>query len=136
MLATPTCTEDPHDDLIAAIREAQKHDRLAQDTTGTGGTDSAAGKWIVSAGVLTMEGRIYVPDPLSTRVLERFHNNPESGHFGVTRTLELTSRDFYWPGMGNSTRKYVTGCQVCHRVKALRHAKYGTNMPIDLPNRP
>ena len=118
------CTENPHDDLIAAILEAQKHDRLEQDmigtggTTGTGGTDSTAGKWKVSAGVLTMEGRIYVPDPLRTRVLERFHDNPESGHFGATITLELTSRDFYWPGMDNSTRKYVAGCEVCHRVKA------------------
>ena len=53
MLATATCIEDPQDDLLVAIPEAQKHDRLAQDTigkltgtggtTGTGGIDSAAG---------------------------------------------------------------------------------------------
>ena len=146
MLATSTCIEDPHDDLIAAIREAQKHDRLAQDTIGkltgtggttsTGGTESAAGKWKMSTGVLTMEGRIYVPDSLRTRILERFHDNPESGHFGSTRTLELAARDFFWHGMDGSARKYVAGCRVCHRVKAPRHAKYGTNMPIEPPSRP
>ena len=83
-----------------------------------------------------MKGRIYVPEPLKTRVLEHFHDNPKSGHFGATRLLELTSCDFYWPGMDNLTRKYVAGCQVYHRLKAPSHAKYGTNMPIDLPNRP
>ena len=48
-LATATCTEDHHDDLIVAIHEAQKYDRLAQDmngtgtTTGTGGTTGKGG---------------------------------------------------------------------------------------------
>ena len=104
--------------------------------TGMGDTDRAAGKCKVSAGVLSMEGRIYVPDPLRTRVLERFHHNLESGHFGATGMLELTSRDFYWPGMGNFTQKYVAVCHMGHRVKAPRHTKYGTKMPIDLPNGP
>ena len=101
-----TCTTDPHDDLIASIREAQKHDKLAQDTIGNLTESGADDKWKMSAGVLTMEGRVYVPDSdlLRVRVLERFHDNPKSGHFGDARTLELASRDFYWTGMELSAR--------------------------------
>ena len=144
-----TYIKDSHDDLVMAIREAQKHDKLAQDTieqltaasaydTGRGRQGVRDGSWRMGAGMLTMEGRVYVPDSDSLRikVLERSHENPESGHFGATRTLELASRDFFWHGMDQSVRKYVTGCQVCHRVKAPRHARYGTNMPIELLSRP
>jgi hypothetical protein len=33
-------------------------------------------------------------------------------------------------------RQYVAGCEVCHRVKAARHAKYVVNMPIEPPSQP
>jgi hypothetical protein len=64
------------------------------------------------------------------------HDNPESGHFGASKTAELVSRNFYWPALQTSVRQYVAGCEVCHRVKATRHAKYGVNMPIEPPNQP
>ena len=134
------CIEDPQNDLIAAIRKAQKHDRLALDTigklTGTDSTASAAGKWKASAGVLNMRVRIYVTDSLRTRILERFHDIPESCHFRSARTLELATRHFFWHDIDGSTRIYVARCQVCHRVKAPRHSKYVTNMPIEIPSRP
>ena len=73
-------------------------------------------QWKVVAGVLTYEGRIYVPavDSLRGKVISLFHDNPESGHFGALETTELVSRDFYWPVMDSRVRKYVSGCEVCH----------------------
>ena len=161
LLTTTTCIKDPQDNLIAVIRKAQKHYRLAQDiigkltemggmtstggTTGitgtggrtsTGGIDSAACKWKVSTEVLTIEGRIYVSETLKIRILEHFHDIPESGHFGSARTLDYATPEFFGHDKDGATRKYVAGCQVCHRVKAPKHAKYGTNMLIELPSRP
>jgi hypothetical protein len=104
------------------------------------GTDTAKeeSQWKVVAGVLTYEGRIYVPaiDSLQGKVISLFHDIPESGHFGALKTTELVSRDFYWPVMDTRVRKYVSGCEVCHRIKAPRHARHGINMPLEIPSRP
>jgi hypothetical protein len=93
-------------------------------------------QWKVIAGALTFEGRIYVPETLRNQVISLFHDNPQSGHFGALRTAELVSRDIYWLGLDTTVRKYVAGCEVCHRIKAPRHARYGANMPLPPPYNP
>jgi len=95
-------------------------------------------RWSIISGALTYEGRTYVPadDALLTKVISLFHDNPESGHFGALKTTELVSRDFYWPVMDTRVRKYVSGCEVCHRIKAPRHARHGINMLLEIPSRP
>jgi RNase H-like domain found in reverse transcriptase/Reverse transcriptase (RNA-dependent DNA polymerase)/Integrase zinc binding domain/Chromo (CHRromatin Organisation MOdifier) domain/Integrase core domain len=144
--ATATVTVESYSDILPNIKQAQASDQLAKDVQGKHGSEltrdsEATGgpeKWKVIDGALTYEGRIYVPadDKLRARVIRMFHDAPESGHFGILRTAELASRDFYWPAMDITVRKYVTACEVCHRVKAPRHARYGENMAIPPPDRP
>jgi hypothetical protein len=135
-------------DLLAEITEAQGTDQLAMDVlrkiaskhvTEHVTQDAATTEdWTVSAGALTHEGRVYVPDSpgLRARVTALHHDNPESGHFGALKTAELISRNFYWPALPTSVRQYIAGCEVCHRIKAARHPRYGVNMPIEPPNQP
>jgi hypothetical protein len=93
-------------------------------------------EWAVSAGALTFEGRVYVPDSdeLRPKVIALHH--PESGHFGALKTAELISRNFYWLALQIYVRQYVAGCEACHRNKATRHAKYVVNMPTEPPSQP
>jgi len=132
---------------MPAIIAAQASDSLAVDVSAKvvnrpmiDGTDTAKeeSQWKVVTGVLTYEGRIYVPatDSLRRKVISLFHDNPESGHFGALKTTELVSRDFYWPAMDSRVRKYVSSCEVCHRIKAPRHARHGINMPLEAQSRP
>jgi hypothetical protein len=139
-------------DLLAAIIEAQKTDVLSTELLHKGGRDQVTKQhvtghmtkdettedWAVSAGALTFEGRVYVPDSdeLRSKVIALHHDNSESGHFGALKTAELISRNFYWPALQTSVRQYVAGCEVCHQVKAARYARYGVNMPIEPPNQP
>jgi hypothetical protein len=94
--------------------------------------------WAVSAAALTFEGRVYVPDfdELRSKVIALHHDIPESGHFGALKTAVLISQNFYWPALQTFVRQYVSGCEVCHRVKAARPAKYGVNIPIKPPSQP
>ena len=142
-----TVSVEPYDDLMPAIIAPQASDPLAADVPAklvdrpvADGTDAAEeeSQWKVVAGVLTYEGRIYVPavDSLRGKVISPFHDNPESGHFGALKTTELVSRDFYWPVMDSHVRKYVSGCEVCHRIEAPRHARHGIDMPLEIPSRP
>jgi len=142
-----TVPVEPYDDLMPAIIAAQASDPLAADVPANvvdrpvpDGTctaeEESQGK--VVTGVLTYEGRIYIPavESLRGKVISVFHDNPESGHFGALKTTELVSRDFYWPVMDSHESKYVSGCEVCHRIKAPRRARYGINMPLEIPSRP
>jgi len=150
LLATLTAVER-YDDLLPIMKTGQATDTLATDVdkkivdirmagypdlTENGRTEGATDShtnWKVVSGTLTYEGRIYIPEPLHRNVISHFHDNPESGHFGALWTAELVSRDFYWPAM---VRRYVAGCDVCHRIKSPRHACHGTNMQLPPPHRP
>jgi len=114
LLATlATNTVEPYDDLLQEIKTAQAIDALAayvkRRIVGTPIVDipdlqrideleeDSSDEWKVTTGVLTYEGRIYVPkdDLHSNKVISLYHDNPESGHFGALKTAELVSRDFY-----------------------------------------
>jgi hypothetical protein len=140
-------------DLTEQIKLCQGEDKLARDvidklsSTSNLASDSPpiedqstseSQRWKVIAGALTYERRIYVPDDteLRNKVISLFHDPPESGHFGTLRTTELISRDFYWPNIEASVKRYVTACEVCGRIKAPRHARYGANMAIPPPEQP
>jgi len=137
-------TVEPYDDLLPAIKAAQETDSLVigmksriNDTSSIGNLHAKTGEqWRRVAGALTYEGRIYIPEALQTKVISLFHDNPESGHFGALKNAELVSRDFYWPAMDTTVRKYVAGCELCHRIKAPRHARHGLNMPQQPPSQP
>ena len=136
-LAATTITES-YDDLLPEIKAAQETNFLATEIRPTLFDVSTAdeSQWRSIDRALTYERRIYVPAALRSRVTSLFHDNPESGHFGALKTAELVSRDFYWPAMESEIRKYVAGCELCHRIKAPRRARYGLNMPLSPPSRP
>jgi hypothetical protein len=134
-------------DLLAEITEAQGADQLATDVLRRLAsekhvtdhvTETTSEEGALSAGALTFEERVYVPDSdeLRSKVIALHHDKPESGHFGALKTAELVSRNFYWPALQTSVRQYVAGCEVCHRIKAARHTRHGVNMPIEPPNQP
>jgi len=151
LLATLAATVEPYDDLLPVIKTAQATDTLAVDVDRRsvdipmiggpeGSSDSGRDRdqWKVISGALTYEARIYVPedDSLHGKVISLFHHNPESGHFGALKTAELASRDFYWPTLDATVRKYIAGCELCHRIKAPRHARHRVNMPFVPPSWP
>ena len=99
--------------------------------------DDTDATWSIrSTGALLYEGRIYAPEASRNHVIRTHHDAPESGHFGITRTAELVSRNLYWPGLEPMVRRYVLGCDVCGRIKAPRHRHHGRNMPIPPATRP
>jgi hypothetical protein len=136
-LAATTITESD-DDLQPEIKAAQETDFLATEILPTWVEFSTSDESQLRSidGALTYERRICVPAALCSRVISLFHDNPKSGHLGALNTAQLVLRDFYWPAMESETRKYVAGCELCHRIKAPRHTRYELNMPHTPPSRP
>ena len=56
-------------------------------------------EWGEVDGLLTFHGRIYMPDScdLRQRIIMQYHDSRVTGHLGRMKTLELISRDYWWP---------------------------------------
>lgn len=62
--------------------------------------------------------KLWIPQNLRKQIIARFHDSPEAAHGGMTKTLELLRRTFFWPGMVLDVRGYVRNCDICKTVKA------------------
>ncbi|KAF8761510.1 Reverse transcriptase (RNA-dependent DNA polymerase) [Rhizoctonia solani] len=91
----------------------------------------------MEAGLLFYQGRIVVPDvgTLRTDLLHIFHNSPLAGHLGRQQTLELVSRNYYWPGIHADTYWHVDSCETCQRIRKPKYASIPPQ-PLELPSRP
>ena len=92
----------------------------------------------VRQGRLYHGSRVYVPSDrsLQTRILRECHDSPTGGHLGHEKTLEQVKRRFYWTGMDEVVRKYVTSCDACQRNKPSQQSTMGMAMPLPIPTRP
>ena len=94
--------------------------------------------WSWQGDLLLHDNLIYVPhdDALRLDLLRQHHDDPLAGHFGVSKTLDLLSRNYWFPGMPSFVKEYVTTCDPCSRAKPPRHLKHGELLPLPVPNRP
>jgi hypothetical protein len=69
--------------------------------------------------------RIYVPinPTLRERAIRWCHDEPMAGHPGIAKTLELTTRTFWWPNMKKDIEKYIKACHKCQVSKPDRHVR-------------
>ncbi|QRW25857.1 Retrotransposable element Tf2 protein [Rhizoctonia solani] len=91
----------------------------------------------IEAGLLFYQGRIVVPDvgSLQTELLKIFHNSPLAGHPGRQQTLELVSRNYYWPGIRVDTYWHVDSCEMCQHICKPKYAPIPPQ-PLELLSRP
>ncbi|KAF8748003.1 hypothetical protein RHS01_11140 [Rhizoctonia solani] len=91
----------------------------------------------MEARLLFYQGQIVVPDvgTLRTELLQIFHNSPLAGHPGRQWTLELISRNYYWPGIRADTYWHVDSCKTCQRIRKPKYASIPPQ-PLELPTRP
>ena len=76
---------------------------------------------------------ICVPYEYCNEVLKKCHDDIYSGHLGRTKTWERIRERFYWPGMYEDVKRYVTSCEECMKFKGERNFKLGKRqrMPIE-----
>ena len=88
--------------------------------------------------MLLFDNRVYVPQNTKVKldILKLFHDSPVAGHLGRAKTLELVSRQFFWPGIRRFVNRYVFNCPICKRAKPSRQEPYGHLLPLQIPERP
>ena len=81
-------------------------------------------------------GRLFVPGPLRSRVLQWGHSSLLSCHPRVSRTLSLITQRFWWPSLREDAREFVSACPVCARSKVNRSPPAGLLSPLHVPHCP
>ncbi len=87
-------------------------------------------------GFLLFNNLIYVPYNFRSKILEIHHDSISAGHFGVLKTFELISRNFWWPKMRKDIKKFIKSCFICCKAKVPKHKPYGLLSPLSTPERP
>jgi hypothetical protein len=88
-------------------------------------------------GLLLKEDLIFLPtEELQLHVFRSRHCSAPAGHFGVAKSVELISRDYWFPKMRRVVGKFIANCDACQRSRPHRHAPYGLLHPLPVPAAP
>jgi len=93
-------------------------------------------EWSEEDGVLQFRGKIYVPQnsDLRRRVDSLCHDMKVAGHPGCWKTLELVSRNYWWPQMSRYIGQYISTYNLCLRTKPIKQAPVGKLHPLRIPD--
>ena len=66
-------------------------------------------------------------------LINRYHDDPLAGHFGVNITRILIGQKYYWPCLKKDVKSYVKECDVCFASKTVRHKPYSDLQSLPIP---
>ena len=119
------------------VQSHSQVDTLALEGKPRGDNKDKENLWHIEDGLLCRDNKWYVPSGiLREALLRQNHDDPNTGHFGVRRRVELIQRKHYWSKMRRDIKSYVETCTRCHQVKAPRHKPYGELVSLPIPQGP
>ena len=95
-------------------------------------------EWQIEEGLVLKEGRVYVPkdEKLRVEIIWLHHDTPIAGHGGQWKTVELVTRNYWWPGVTKEVKQYMERCDQCQRMKNRAEMLAGKLRPNKVPERP
>ena len=84
------------------------------------------------------EGKIYVLKDMELRaeVIWLYYDVLIVGHGGRWKTVELVTRNYWWPGITRDVGRYVEGCDGCQRIKNRTEEPAGKLKLSEVPKKP
>jgi len=76
-------------------------------------------EWKIEGELVSKEGKVYMPkdEELRAEVIQLHHDILIAGYEGRWKTVELVTRNYWWPGVTRDIGRYVERCDLCQRMK-------------------
>ena len=76
-------------------------------------------KWKIEGELVLKKGKIYVlkNGELRAEIIQLHHDVLVMEHGGKWKTVELVTRNYWWPEMTRDIGRYVERCDLCQRIK-------------------
>jgi hypothetical protein len=118
--------------LVAVVRQGK---RVFPTDLASPVKVSVADCTIDDNGYLRFRGRLWVPnyEPLRTAIIQELHDSVLTGHPGKNGTITVVSREFFWPNLQTTVKRFVRNCGICGRTKVWRDRKQGLLRPLPVP---
>jgi len=110
-------------DLVEKIKKARSKDkdiiRVVEEMKNAGVKELRGNKWKIEGDLVLKERKVYIlkDEELRAEVIQLHHDVPAAGHGGRWKTVELVTRNYWWPGVMRDVGKYVEGYDLCQRMK-------------------
>jgi len=129
-------------DLLEEVRKSKVKDdkvvKVVEEMKRAGVKMLREKEWREVDGVMYKEGKVYVPKDkkLRAEIVRLHHDTPIGRHGRQWKTVELVTRNFWWPGITKEVKRYVEGCDACQRNKNHTEQPAGKLMPNSIPEKP
>jgi len=129
-------------DLLEEVRKSKVKDdevvKAVEEIKRAGVKTLRNEEWREVDGIMYKEGKVYVPknEKLRAEIIRLHHDMPIGGHGGQWKTVELVTRNFWWPGVTKKVKRYVEGYNACQRNKNRTEQPASKLMPNSIPEKP
>ena len=133
--------EGPEVELVEKIKKARSKDkdvvRVVEEMKKAGVKELQGNEWKIEGELVLKEEKIYVlkDEELRVEIIRLHHDVLAAGHGGRWKTVELVTRNYWWPGVTRDMGKYVEGCDLCQRMKNRTEEPVGKLKLSEVPQK-
>ena len=97
--------EGPEKEIVKRIKKARDKDekviKVVEEMKKAGVKTLRDEEWQMEEGLVLKEGKVYVPkdEKLRVEIIWLHYNMLIAGHEGQWKTVELVTRNYWWPGI-------------------------------------
>jgi len=95
-------------------------------------------EWREVDSIIYKEGKVYVPkdEKLRAEIIRLHHDMLIGGHGGQWKTVELVTRNFWWPEVTKKVKRYMEGYDICQQNKNRTEQPAGKLIPNSILEKP
>ena len=78
----------------------------------------------INKDLLLFQELIYMSEHQQKDIIQMYHNESLREHHEIYKTIKAISQSYYFLHMQEKVTKYMSKCDLCHKIKLSRHRSY------------